>query len=139
MSKTYQGTSNKSNQKFEVLENGKLLVEMPLPMAFGFDDRLLVNFTVKIRHRTVGPDSSRPDVDDVALLFEEGDFDVSVFSSFFGKDFDPKIIVLMRSAPVIVPVHLANQDDRGRTGSLGLTGHLQFLRRNWLETVSCRR
>ena len=33
MSKTYQGTGSKSKQKFEVLGNGKLLVEMPLPMV----------------------------------------------------------------------------------------------------------
>lgn len=33
MRKTYQGTPSKSNQKFEVLGNGKLLVEMPLPMV----------------------------------------------------------------------------------------------------------
>jgi len=28
--KTYQGTGSKSKQKFEVMGNGKLLVEMPL-------------------------------------------------------------------------------------------------------------
>ncbi len=33
MSKTYQGTGSKSKQKFEVMGNGKLLVEMPLPMV----------------------------------------------------------------------------------------------------------
>ncbi len=32
MRKTYQGTGSKSKQKFEVMGNGKLLVEMPLPM-----------------------------------------------------------------------------------------------------------
>jgi putative transposase len=31
--KTYQGRENKSNQKFEVIGNRKLLVEMPLPMV----------------------------------------------------------------------------------------------------------
>jgi putative transposase len=31
--KTYQGTGSKSKQKFEVMGNGKLLVEMPLPMV----------------------------------------------------------------------------------------------------------
>jgi putative transposase len=31
--KTYQGTGSKSNRKFEVMGNGKLLVEMPLPMV----------------------------------------------------------------------------------------------------------
>lgn len=33
MRKTYQGTGSKSKQKFEVMGNGKLLVEMPLPMV----------------------------------------------------------------------------------------------------------
>ena len=33
MKKTYQGTENKSKRKFEVMGNGKLLVEMPLPMV----------------------------------------------------------------------------------------------------------
>lgn len=33
MRKTYQGTGSKSNRKFEVMGNGKLLVEMPLPMV----------------------------------------------------------------------------------------------------------
>jgi putative transposase len=33
VSKTYQGTQGKSKQKFEVMGNGKLLVEMPLPMV----------------------------------------------------------------------------------------------------------
>ncbi len=33
MRKTYQGTGSKSNQKFEVMGSGKLLVEMPLPMV----------------------------------------------------------------------------------------------------------
>ncbi len=33
MKKTYQGRENKSNQKFEVMGNRKLLVEMPLPMV----------------------------------------------------------------------------------------------------------
>ena len=33
MRKTYQGTGSKSKQKFEVMGNEKLLVEMPLPMV----------------------------------------------------------------------------------------------------------
>ncbi len=33
MRKTYQGSRSKSKQKFEVMGNGKLLVEMPLPMV----------------------------------------------------------------------------------------------------------
>jgi putative transposase len=33
VSKTYQGIQGKSKQKFEVMGNGKLLVEMPLPMV----------------------------------------------------------------------------------------------------------
>jgi hypothetical protein len=33
VSKTYQGTQGKSKQKFEVMGNGKLLVETPLPMV----------------------------------------------------------------------------------------------------------
>ncbi len=33
MRKTYQGMPSKSKQKFEVLGNGKLLVEMPLPLV----------------------------------------------------------------------------------------------------------
>lgn len=33
MRKTYQGTGSKSKQKFEVMGNSKLLVEMPLPMV----------------------------------------------------------------------------------------------------------
>lgn len=33
MSKTYQGTGSKSKQKFEVLGNEKLLMEIPLPMV----------------------------------------------------------------------------------------------------------
>lgn len=33
MRKTYQGTGSESKRKFEVMGNGKLLVEMPLPMV----------------------------------------------------------------------------------------------------------
>ena len=33
MRKTYQGTQGKSKQKFEVIGNRELLMEMPLPMV----------------------------------------------------------------------------------------------------------
>ena len=94
--------------------------------SFGLGDGLVKNLSVEIDDGAVGPDGPRPDGPNVVPALEIRDFDVGVLPPFFGQYLDAEIIVLVGGAPGIVPIHLAEQNDRRRARRLRLPGHLQF-------------
>jgi hypothetical protein len=66
--------------------------------------------------------------------FGEGNFDVRILAAFFCQYLDSVVIVFMRGASIIVPATSRNRMMAGAPGASGSTRHLQFFRRNRLES-----
>src|SRR5579863_9876085 len=92
---------------------------------------LVERLAVELHHRAVRLDGASSNVFHVVETFGERNFDISPFATFLGENFDAVVRVLTGRAEIaVVAVDFAIKDDRGRSWSLRLAGHLELVGRD---------
>jgi hypothetical protein len=74
------------------------------PRAFNL---LFKDFSIELSDRTVRPDGATAHLRNLGASFVGWDLHVGILAPFLGEDLDADVIILMRSAPVVVAVDLA--------------------------------